>query len=176
MSSHHLCSLERCWTNGASRRDPSQQSRAAGSPCRSTGSIQELLGQLCSLHETGKAWKINVTGLIYLNKTGEACGCKDGIIMLVPHCSHDYCNKRQRRLLRTSPRFFTACHLIPTGPSRCSVETSCPSNGTALNNQMSLLWENQWNRLPSPCTEVAYMLHASFSTVTRTVREEKVRF
>lgn len=58
--------------------------------------------------------------------------------MLVAHCSHDYGNRRQRLLLRTSPRFFTACHLIPTGPSWCSVETGHASTGTALNNQMSL--------------------------------------
>lgn len=112
VGSHHLCSLERCWTNGASRRDPYWQSRAAVSPCRSTGSSQELLGQLCSLHETGKAWKINLTGPVGLNKPGEAWGCRDGIVMLVPHCSHDYCNRRQRRLLRTSPGFFTAWSLL----------------------------------------------------------------
>lgn len=175
MNSHHLCSLDSCWTNGASRRDPSQQSRGTGSACRSTGSSQELLGQLCSLHEIGRAWKINLTVPVDLNEPGEVWGCRDGIVMLLPHCSHDYCNTRQRHLLRTSSRFFTACHLISTGPSWCLVETSHPSTGTALNNQMSLLWENQWNRLPSPCTEAAYMLH-SFCAVTRTVREEKVRF
>lgn len=104
MRSHHLCRLDRCWTNRASRRGPSQQSRATDSPCRSTGSSQELLWLLCSLHEIGKAWKIYLTGPVGLNKPGEAWGCRDGIVMLVPHCSHDYCNRRQRPLLRTSPR------------------------------------------------------------------------
>lgn len=176
VKSHQLCSLDSCWTNGASGRHPSQQSRGTGSPCKSTGSSQELLGQLCSLHEFGMACKINLTVPVDLNKLGEAWGCRGGIVMLLPHCSHDYCNRRQRHLLRTNSRFFTLCHLISTGPSWCSVETSHPSAGKTLNNQMSLLWENQWSRLPSSFTEAAYMLHSSFCAVTRTVREEKVRF
>lgn len=56
------------------------------------------------------------------------------IIMFVAHCSPDYCNRRQRCLLRASSRLLTGCYLVPAVPSWCLVERSHPSPGTAFSN------------------------------------------
>lgn len=76
----------------------------------------------------------NHAGPTDLNEPDEAHICIDGTVRLVAHCSPDYRNRRQRWLLRASPRLFTGCYLIPAVPSWCLVETRHPSPGTALNH------------------------------------------
>lgn len=71
-------------------------------------------------------------GPVGLNEPAEACVCRDGVVMFVPRCSPGYCNRRQKCLLRISPKLFTGCCQIRAVPSWHLVKTSHPPSRMAF--------------------------------------------
>lgn len=104
-------------------------------------------------------------GPVGLNEPAEACVCRDGVVMFVSHCSPGYCNRRQKCLLRISPKLFTGCCQIRAVPSWHLVKTSHPPSRTAFHdsNESSVGKIMEQAPITLHCSYICYMLLSMLS-------------